>query len=348
MDFCVVYREYLHHRQVVKTRADLEAARSYAKKFSNRGRRKFRHRAFRELGMRGFKMDLKRSMLVTTKGFSCLVCGGTESQPFLSDCVDYYMGNPGSFNYRRCSSCELVQINPIPADMSVFYESYQVHQRKSRIHDWMRKLMMSKGYFFPNDTPALKILDFGSGDGWFMQETASIGHDVYGFEPWSLHASDLSKLVRRPVYSDADQLVSLHENTFDLVTMHYVVEHLSDLKKSFAIANRVLKSGGKLQFLIPNIESREFRIFSRKWHGLDAPRHISFLTPTQIECLSTETDFTFEYSDTIALPNDLAGTLSVLICGKYNYRIFMCCIPLAMIWCQTAGNSSLRVTLKKT
>lgn len=50
--------------------------------------------------------------------FKCLCCGAGKAEPFLLQCEDYYMRKSGRFDYYLCDICGLVQLHPIPLDMS--------------------------------------------------------------------------------------------------------------------------------------------------------------------------------------------------------------------------------------
>lgn len=252
------------------------------------------------------------------------------------------MRKPGQFDYHLCHSCGLIQLHPIPSDMSPYYETYQVHQRKSRLHDLFRSWLMRGIYYDPTkqDTPH-RILDFGCGDGWFLREMKEKGHNAVGFEPDPIHANQLKQNLGLQVFSDFSSLESLE--SFDAVTMHFVVEHVSNLHETFKLANRMLKPSGHFYFVIPNIGSIEARIFKQKWHGFDPPRHLSFPTLPVIEQLAMENGFGVEHTRIFGSPNDLAATLSNVVLGRYFYPAFCALIPLAMIWCMTAAQGYLAV-----
>ena len=256
------------------------------------------------------------------------------------------MRKPGQFDYHLCHSCGLIQLHPIPSDMSPYYETYQVHQRKSRLHELFRTWLMRGVYYTPRmqDAP-LRILDFGCGDGWFLREMKAKGHHAVGFEPNPNYASQLAQNLGLQVFSDFSSLET--QERFDTVTMHFVVEHVSNLHETFKLANRLLKSGGQFHFIIPNITSIEARIFRRKWHGLDAPRHLSFPTLPVIESLATKHGFGVEHTKIFGSPNDIAGTLSNVLLGRYFYPAFCALIPLAMIWCRAGAQGNLAVKLIK-
>lgn len=267
---------------------------------------------------------------------------------FLDRCRDLYIGKSGEFTYFRCRACSLVQLHPIPADLGSYYESYGVHQQKSRLHAVLRRLLMTKGYYFPPDAnEKLCAIDFGCGDGWYLGEMKARGHSVAGFETSPILATQLSQQLDLPVYSDATRLQADYRGEADLFTMHFVLEHVTDLNGTFQIANTLLRPGGMFYFVIPNLESLEFRIFGRRWHGLDAPRHVSFPTRPVIAELAKQFGFVVERTDTFGLPTDVAGSLSNAALGRYDHRAFAMFMPLAIAWSSTFAQGDLRVLVRK-
>lgn len=278
--------------------------------------------------------------------FKCLCCGAGKAEPFLLQCEDYYMRKSGRFDYYLCDICGLVQLHPIPSDMNPYYEAYQVHQRKSRLHEFMRSWLTRRVYYTPlMSASPLRILDFGCGDGWYLREMKKIGHDAVGFEPNANYAHQLEKKLGLQVISKVSSLES--QKSFDAVTMHFVLEHVSNLHETLKLAHRLLKTGGCLYFVIPNIRSVEAKIFRRKWHGFDPPRHLSFPTLPVIRRLAKESGFSVENTRIFGSPNDLAGTLSIVLFGRYLYPAFCAFIPLAMIWCLAGAQGNLAVKLIK-
>jgi SAM-dependent methyltransferase len=279
---------------------------------------------------------------------ACLFCGRSELRLFLDRCRDYYMGKPGEFDYFRCGNCGLIQLNPVPPDMSVFYEAYQVHSKKSWLHETMRSRLMSRGYYLPDSAePRLRVLDFGCGDGWYLRSMHERGHDVAGFEAAPAHAAELSRHLGVPVFGDVETLKRERAGQFDVVTMHFVVEHLSDLAGTFALAYSLLKPGGRFYFMVPNIKSMEARLFRRKWHGLDPPRHIQFLTPELSEQLATRTGFTTYKVEYFSLPNGFAGSLSTVFAGRFVYPLFAALMLPSLVACAFVRDGNLAITLAK-
>lgn len=257
------------------------------------------------------------------------------------------MRKPGVFSYFSCSECGLVQQHPIPENLGYFYESYQVHAKKHRFHDLMRKCIMSRGYFLPRDLAGKRILDYGCGDGWYLQLASERGAICVGYEINAPQARSLRNRISAPVYSDAERLLDEHPGKFDAVTMHFVFEHLVEIDETMALVKRLLKKGGELHILVPNLDSFEFKVFRRKWHSLDPPRHTCFPNLQTFQRLSEKFGFSVSESRLITLPNDMAASLSNIFVGHYNYLFFQLAMPAALAWSlSTRGGNSIFLLTK--
>ena len=62
--------------------------------------------------------------------------------------------------------------------------------------------------------------------------------------------------------------------SFDLVVIWHVLEHLSDPVATVHQAAAMLRPGGVLALAVPNFSSRQARWFGADWFHLDLPRHL--------------------------------------------------------------------------
>lgn len=280
--------------------------------------------------------------------FTCTCCRSSRGDLFLADCRDYYLGKPGRWDYYRCQDCGVVQLAPIPENLAAFYEAYQVHTAKSRLHQLLRKLIMSRGYYFPKEVGGGRtLLDFGCGDGWYLQEMAKRGWTVRGFESDPGYALELSRRCGFPVSSDLTEMTRSCSNFFDGVTMHFVLEHLDDTPARFEMVRGLLKPGGHFYFMVPNIESFECKLFGRKWHGLDPPRHVVFVNDKLVERLARQNQLAVVATKKIGLPNMPAGSVTAALLGRYSYHLFAAMIPISLIFCLLFPSNTLCYLLKK-
>lgn len=288
-----------------------------------------------------------------TPEFSCIQCTSSAAVAVWSDCKDYYLQKPLRVSYARCVSCGLIQQAPIPADLAVLYGAYPIHKKKSWLYRLMRGWVMGSCYFDTRGSirsftkPAL-LLDFGCGDGWFLDENKERNLNLIGFEPNPAHAAQLSQELKLRVYADERELLRDHGGLVDVVTMHFVLEHLTDINHAFETVHRLLKPHGIFYFVIPNIGSWEARLFGKKWHNLDAPRHISFPQAPSIKQLSERWGFDVVKSQSASFPNGVAASLSVVLTGRFRFPVYLLFLPVGVLLSRLFPSGNTGYFLRKT
>lgn len=264
--------------------------------------------------------------------FSCIVCRHQQATLFLARCTDLYLFKPFEVDYYQCDGCQLVQQHPLPRDVSRFYDDYPVHEAKTKAYSWFRRRLMSGVYLPPNQWRGdSKVLDFGCGDGWYLAWCKEAGLDVVGFEYSTDHAAILAERLGVEVMSDPVVLCSRHAGSFDVITLHFVVEHLTEPLRTFDALRRLLKLGGIIRYVVPNISSWEFRLFRRRWHSLDAPRHIAFPNSIHARRLAEKSSLTFEGESSTPFPNGFGGSLPTALLGRFNVNAFLLTLPFSLL-----------------
>lgn len=278
---------------------------------------------------------------------SCLHCKSEGLISFYRDCQDYYLGKSYRANYVRCTQCGLVQQSPLPKseELATFYDAYPIHQQKSFLHRWMRQWVMSSVYFSDAaQTGKRLLLDYGCGDGWFLErKKEKSGYDsstLIGFEQSEQHAKALSARIGISVEWDSQTLLQKYSSKVDVVTMHFVLEHLTDLNLAFEQVKSLLKPGGTFYFVVPNIESFESKFFGKKWHNLDSPRHLSFPGDSVVETLASQWGFQVKKVRALSFPNGFAGSLPVWLTGKFNFKLFLVFLPIGFVFSWLVPNGA--------
>lgn len=109
----------------------------------------------------------------------------------------------------------------------------------------------------------------------------SLGWSVEGVEVDERAVQNAIRLGVKVHLGTLEQ-VCLAESAYDAVVLRHVIEHVHDpvglLKECF----RVLKPGGSLVVITPNIRSLAHRRFGQDWEGLDPPRHLHLFTSTTL------------------------------------------------------------------
>ncbi len=194
----------------------------------------------------------------------------------------------------RCSSCSLVFQNPIPDDLSTFYEAYRGEEGKRFLNEveaavrfFRRRRANAVNVLFLRPG---RILDIGCGRGQMLQKMKSMGWECFGTEFPGQATSGLPFTVYEGNLPD----LKLPAKSFDAVTLWHVFEHLRDPFSTIEEINRILKPGGVLVISVPNIESLQARIFGENWIHLDLPRHIYHFSPGSLSKALEDKGFIIE------------------------------------------------------
>ncbi|HRX78439.1 MAG TPA: class I SAM-dependent methyltransferase, partial [Pirellulaceae bacterium] len=73
--------------------------------------------------------------------------------------------------------------------------------------------------------------------------------------------------------------------SFDVITLWDVIEHLEDPRAVLATAKRLLKNDGILVLETQNVESVFARLMGRRWHHYKFEEHLWHFSPTTLSAL---------------------------------------------------------------
>ena len=120
-----------------------------------------------------------------------------------------------------------------------------------------KRLEMVKKHF---DFAGKDVLDVGCGVGEYAAKFAELGARVWGVDVDRANLAAARKLIKNVNLAAAENL-PFPKESFDLVFLHEVLEHVEDDKKALKEAARVLKPGGKIIIFVPN------RLYPFETHG---------------------------------------------------------------------------------
>ena len=125
------------------------------------------------------------------------------------------------------------------------------------------------------------LLDIGAGTGDFLLEAKKQHWNTIGIEP-----SEKAKgIAIQKGIAFAENLASLPDHSFDVITMWHVLEHVPDLENQIAVLKRLLKPNGTIIIAVPNFKSYDAKYYGAYWAAYDAPRHLWHFSKTAIEKL---------------------------------------------------------------
>jgi SAM-dependent methyltransferase len=140
-------------------------------------------------------------------------------------------------------------------------------------------------------SPGGHLLEIGCGSGAFLARMRRLGWNVCGLDPdpaavnWGRQAYGLDICC-----GTLDQ-GNFSADSFDVITMNHVIEHVHDPMGLLTECQRILRPGGKLILTTPNANSWGHKIFGRYWRGLEPPRHFMIFSIRNLEECARRSDF---------------------------------------------------------
>jgi len=209
-------------------------------------------------------------------GFSLLRC---------PDCTLVYVGNPPSGDdLKRLYSFDAGYHTGLPDEAS---PEAAVHRRAAREYYRALSRFRSRG----------RILDVGCASGFFLRVAREEGWETCGLEM----SPDTARVARErfglDVVTGTLEETTFQPNSFDAVTLWDVIEHVPDPVKTMSIVHRILKDGGFVAFVTPNVGGyfpRAAFLASRVvryWPHPEPPHHLFQFSKRTARELATRTGF---------------------------------------------------------
>ena len=143
------------------------------------------------------------------------------------------------------------------------------------------------------DYSDIRILDVGSSNGFFVAIAKDLGLQAEGIDP---SEKAVAAGVKRGLKLHIGFLndVAFPDNSFDAITLHEVIEHVSDPVSLLKECARILCPRGILLIGTGNTDSWTRRIQKNKWDFFDMEKHgghINFFSPKSLGILAPRVGF---------------------------------------------------------
>ena len=126
-----------------------------------------------------------------------------------------------------------------------------------------------------------KILDIGAGVGDFLSVAKKDGWEIIGVEP----SEKAKAIAKNKGVTFVESLNDLENNSFDVITMWHVLEHVPDLENQIKELKRLIKPSGTIIIAVPNFNSFDAKYYGSFWAAYDVPIHLWHFSKTAIKKL---------------------------------------------------------------
>lgn len=221
---------------------------------------------------------------------SCILCNASKFR---------IIHQKDRWKYCRCLNCGLVSLYPRPTAQELIknYEDY-LPTPSEEIDKWekMMKQIIDKSADLieaRTNTGRGRLLDIGCGYGFFLKEMKLRGWDVEGVEVSQTGRQYARDKWGIDVYSQPVEDIDIPENSFDVVTLFYLIEHVNDPLVLLREVNRILRPGGLILLRWPHTTPivRILGPLSRKLDLYHTPYHLYDFSPETMKMLMAITDF---------------------------------------------------------
>jgi 2-polyprenyl-3-methyl-5-hydroxy-6-metoxy-1,4-benzoquinol methylase len=232
---------------------------------------------------------------------ACPVCNSQQINDYLTT-TDFSVTNK-PFELMHCKQCETVFTQNAPDQNHIgpyyHFEDYISHTNTNKtffhkvyhlVRNYTIKKKLNLIKKFTNLSTG-KLLDIGSGTGNFLAYAKKENWETLGIEADAQSRENALKFNNINSY-ETEKLFTLSNESYDVVTMWHVLEHVHALDAYLKQINLALKANGHLLIAVPNYTSYDAQYFKQYWAAYDVPRHLYHFAPKSLEQIAAQYGFT--------------------------------------------------------
>ena len=212
----------------------------------------------------------------------CLVCHSDQVRKVM-DITDHLVSHE-SFILKECEQCKFRFISDPPeADVAYKYyetEEYVEHSDSSEglinivYHRARRWMLQYKYRIMKKAGRTQKLLDFGTGTGYFINFMKTKGFQVHGVEISDKARKFGKESFQLDIHHPNDIYSDSFPTKFGYITFWHVLEHIYNPDEVLNRVRELMDDQGLLIVALPNYDCLEEKIYLNYWNGYDIPRHL--------------------------------------------------------------------------
>ncbi len=236
---------------------------------------------------------------MTVDNFKCKICGSSSR-----DVISAKVRDSNEHSVYNCKECAHVQLFPLPewSENKNFYsQNKQANwvrpvidvekMRNSLKTDTIRRADFIEKLF----TKDQKILELGTGYGFFMEEMLKRGWNIEGSEIGASRREIAENITGKSLFEFdvcvEDDIILQFLNTFDVVVAFQVFEHVLGPVEFLKGIKKLLKPEGKVIIEIPNRDDHMVELSPGYRNFYFQKAHVSYFNSSDLEKLLAKSGF---------------------------------------------------------
>jgi 2-polyprenyl-3-methyl-5-hydroxy-6-metoxy-1,4-benzoquinol methylase len=214
---------------------------------------------------------------------------------------------------------EMLVTSPVPENLDSYYDSaaYISHSNQKKgifekTYGLVKSIALKRKLKLINsfELPGKSLLDIGAATGDFLATCKNGGWDVTGTEP-NEKARSIASHQGIELLENSN---GLKKQSFDVITLWHVLEHIENLSEFISQLNELLKDNGRIVVAVPNYKSFDAEYYNEFWAAYDVPRHLWHFSQESIVKLFSKENIVVDK----ILPMKFDAFYVSLLSEKYN------------------------------
>ena len=206
---------------------------------------------------------------------TCINCTSDQLKP---------LNNFPDVGLVKCHNCNFVFSQKIPSKeelINYYTNEYERTNYLSPITEKRYNQLLDK---FEKYRKTNRLLDIGSGSGFFLKTAKKRGWEVYGTEIDSGVQSTNNEKDINMSYGEIDS-IGFPEDYFDVVVHIEVIEHINNPNEYVSEIQKILRPGGITYLTTPNFNAIHRYRLKEKYDVISYPNHLCYYTKRTLKQL---------------------------------------------------------------
>lgn len=214
----------------------------------------------------------------------CPVCGSGARR---------YLFAKQGFSLFRCTGCSHVYVTPriqlaLQLRMAAELEEQDLDNDFLEVQRIYTELIC---HLLHLRAPGPRLLDLGFGRGHILRRARAYGFEAYGVDSSRFLVDQLRPEFGDRLHFAAAGAEPIPWDSFDVVVMSHVAEHLADPPAVLRDLHARLNPGGLLYVAVPDLEALQYRLFGKHWDVINPLVHFQYFNEASLSRLLTDCGF---------------------------------------------------------